>query len=483
VVGKETLDPCFTVGDGEHVACEPDPLTGRSGILVRLTEPLPLPDLLTERPNPVWLLQLPDATVCRLAPGVTGAVGDKRITYLCGAQKAGADVVILGDPRPGTVWLADLAELALQDGKYAVKSAATVPLRVVVRGPLLYVPADCAGVADTLAQALGADVAQTEAPFADPLTGQAGLGCQVWGTVAGYLLQLSPGQVVTGALADQGWREEMRYRDSGPARAASAFRRADVLCLLNVAWEPAEAITCAACQPAVTSPRLAQGLYTVALNCGRDLTLAGAAEPARRLPERIVFAPGATAASLSRSIATGQIQEYILRALAGQTMILEVTSPQKNVFLSAYGDDGAVLLRPGANARRWLDRLPTTQDYRIKVAGRGETTDYTLSVVIPVDLKLSADARPAMVKGIVEPHETMYYLLPAAGGQQLTMTVTSPERTVLLDIVNAEDGEPLVLSAAGLTTWTAALPRSAGYILQAVSGGARAEYVLEVAIR
>ena len=465
IAGKETFDPCFTVGDGQHVVCEPNPLAGSPGMPVRLTEPLPQPDLLAERGAPIWLLQLPDETVCRLAPGVTGAVGDKRITYLCEPVKGKSDLVILGDPQPGSVWTAEAAEPALQEGKTIVKSSSVVPLRAVVRGPLLYVPATCSGVAAALSQMLGVDATTDATSFADPLTGQLGAGCRVTATVAGALVARPPEDLLPKMLASQGWREDLRYQDRDPAHSAAAFRRADVLCLLST--------------KAHGEPRQ----YTVALRCARDITLPAAAEPAPRPAERIVFAPGATAATLRRPIATGQIQEYVLRALKGQMMMVNVAQAGDGVFLSVYTTDGVALASPTANVRRWQGRLPDTQDYVIKLAGRGDATDLALNLVIPVDLQLPPAGQSAAMKGIVEPFETMYYLLPGTAGQRVTITLTAGERNVILEVAGADDGHLLLPAAAGQMTWAGVLPTSQDYLVRAISSGVRAEYTVEVRVQ
>lgn len=78
------------------------------------------------------------------------------------------------------------------------------------------------------------------------------------------------------------------------------------------------------------------------------------------------------------------IDQYVLRALAGQTMTINAFSKQANLLLEISGADGQPLKTFGGGSSNWSRVLPKTQDYVIKIAtDNGGTAIYTLLVAIP----------------------------------------------------------------------------------------------------
>ncbi len=73
---------------------------------------------------------------------------------------------------------------------------------------------------------------------------------------------------------------------------------------------------------------------------------------------------------------------YVLRALAGQTMDVAITSPNDDVLLSIVGGDGILLKRYVDGESRWRSGLPTTQDYYISPVSVGPEAPYTLTVAV-----------------------------------------------------------------------------------------------------
>lgn len=107
---------------------------------------------------------------------------------------------------------------------------------------------------------------------------------------------------------------------------------------------------------------------------------------------RIQFASGATSATVSGELANGGTAPYVLQASAGQTMSVEVWSPNGDVYLAVSGaSDGQTLLEASANTTEWSGKLPATQDYYLTLlAGNGQTS-YSITVTIP---PLEATAQP-----------------------------------------------------------------------------------------
>ncbi|MFQ5812503.1 MAG: hypothetical protein ACE5I2_04855, partial [Anaerolineae bacterium] len=124
MVDNGIFDPCFALEDGEVIVCGANPVTGEAGLKLNLTEPLPEPELPAEPANNAWLVELADGTICGFATGATGAVGEKRINYLCADPEQ--DVVILGDLQPGEVWRAEKAIVSFNEGVFSAEESEIV---------------------------------------------------------------------------------------------------------------------------------------------------------------------------------------------------------------------------------------------------------------------------------------------------------------------------------------------------------------------
>jgi putative hemolysin len=98
---------------------------------------------------------------------------------------------------------------------------------------------------------------------------------------------------------------------------------------------------------------------------------------------RIRFAAGGTSASLPGNIGPGEVRRYVLAAGAGQTMTVNVSSPNNDVALAVWGEDGTVLLSDHAGATEWQGTLPATQDYYLGLSGAASQALFRLNVSIP----------------------------------------------------------------------------------------------------
>jgi hypothetical protein len=102
------------------------------------------------------------------------------------------------------------------------------------------------------------------------------------------------------------------------------------------------------------------------------------------LPTRIEFAPGTTSATVSGNLAAGgDLRYYILRALAGQTIVVESTSTPAPVTVWLQSEDGASFFWADESGRL-VAQLPATQDYVLTIStpNAAGPTDYTLTVTI-----------------------------------------------------------------------------------------------------
>jgi hypothetical protein len=227
-------------------------------------------------------------------------------------------------------------------------------------------------------------------------------------------------------------------------------------------------------------------------------------EPAGE-PIRIQFAPGGTSATLHGTIAppaAGGVTigtGYVLRAQAGQTMTVEITSPNGQVLLTVIGADGTVFKRFLDGSASWTGTLPRTQDYYVKPVAVGQDATYTLHVSIPplsptptteagpVRIQFAPGATSATVHGTIEPPETggvtvgTGYVLRAQAGQTMEADIDSAHGDILLSIVGA-DGQPLKRYHVGGAYWQGTLPETQDYILRPVAIGQDDSYMLTVTI-
>jgi len=103
-------------------------------------------------------------------------------------------------------------------------------------------------------------------------------------------------------------------------------------------------------------------------------------------PRRIQFAPGAISAQVQGSLAAGEGDRYVLTAMAGQEMTVNlfVATAKVSAILIIWGADGTVLISDHADATSWVGQIPSTQDYYINVRSVAQApVNYTLEVIIP----------------------------------------------------------------------------------------------------
>jgi len=100
-------------------------------------------------------------------------------------------------------------------------------------------------------------------------------------------------------------------------------------------------------------------------------------------PQRIRFAQGATSAAVSDTLPPKSAKRYILRALSGQMLVIDVTAPLA-LGLNVSGENGTILVQGLMNAGgHWEGRLPSTQDYVIELISPATAVDYQLTLSIP----------------------------------------------------------------------------------------------------
>jgi hypothetical protein len=98
---------------------------------------------------------------------------------------------------------------------------------------------------------------------------------------------------------------------------------------------------------------------------------------------RIQFSAGTTGATIDGIVDSGQTLNYVLMAIATQTMSVKLQSPNGDVYLGVSGADGQVFLNSASQQTTWSGTLPTSQDYYLSVTAGDGKESYTLTVEIP----------------------------------------------------------------------------------------------------
>ena len=138
-------------------------------------------------------------------------------------------------------------------------------------------------------------------------------------------------------------------------------------------------------------PKVRQDLARTAALAPSDPLFAAAAAPGAIVapplsssePKRIQFARGATSATVNGELARRGIDRYILTAMAGQAMQVDVNSPAETVVLAIQGEDGTILLNRGNGETAWSGVLSENQDYIVSVISTGSADGYSLTITIP----------------------------------------------------------------------------------------------------
>ncbi|MGH9906476.1 MAG: hypothetical protein ACRD8U_12950 [Pyrinomonadaceae bacterium] len=100
--------------------------------------------------------------------------------------------------------------------------------------------------------------------------------------------------------------------------------------------------------------------------------------------KRVRFARGRTTAILKGAVVRGTQDRYLLGARAGQTMIVHITSREKNAVFTILDPQATALpgTEEGVDAADWSGELPHSGDYSIWVSPTRGNATYTLEVTI-----------------------------------------------------------------------------------------------------
>jgi hypothetical protein len=132
--GNAIHAPCFNLPDEQRVVCDANPAAKKNGFVLRLTKPLPKPEIPSTAvsQNWAWLVELGDGTVCGpftgTRPFISGEVG----TYGCSSKKKDQEIMLLDElDNSKPLWTARKAVVVESGGEWAIKSTMAVPVKAV----------------------------------------------------------------------------------------------------------------------------------------------------------------------------------------------------------------------------------------------------------------------------------------------------------------------------------------------------------------
>ena len=210
--------------------------------------------------------------------------------------------------------------------------------------------------------------------------------------------------------------------------------------------------------------------------------------------QRIQFATGATAATVTGQVSGDVYNGYLLNARAGQRMRLTVMSFAYPVYLTLVSPGGSPLARAQVGAQSFDGTLPENGDYTIQISAPSGTTTTPYALVANVTniqaspntterISFAPNTTGAEVYDQVDGNSLDTYQLNASVGQYMQITLSSPANNVYLTVVSP-NGSPLVRAQNGAQSFGQTLTEGGDYVLQvsAPAGTTQTTYTLIVSV-
>ncbi|MDH3493863.1 MAG: hypothetical protein OEM82_09955 [Acidobacteriota bacterium] len=209
-------------------------------------------------------------------------------------------------------------------------------------------------------------------------------------------------------------------------------------------------------------------------------------------PTTVRFDKGKTSRTYKKSITRGESQIYYLTASSGQTMDIEIESPQENAGFTVYDPAGNEISAAAetTEVRDFSEELADSGKHKIVVSS-GRNVDYSITFRVSAKtrnlttaeadgganktVRFAKGATSATYSNSVVRGDRDTYNLSAGAGQFMTVSITSVENNASFQIV-APNGEDLVSDD---TNWTEELPRTGNYRIIVGSGRGNATYTIK----
>jgi hypothetical protein len=197
---------------------------------------------------------------------------------------------------------------------------------------------------------------------------------------------------------------------------------------------------------------------------------------------RIFFAPGTTSAVVGGGLSANTTVRYVLRALYGQLMDVNLSAPE-GVSLFITTSWGWPLLPITGSSTSFRGYLPATGDYIITVTSSSDPVSYSFNVMIPQRISFELGATSASLEGHLNPYQGHDYILRAQAGQLMEINITpdNPDNNLQL-IIYGVDGSVLRSGMGDGSTFRGELPFSEDYIVTVRAGDRAVSFNMNVII-
>lgn len=156
------------------------------------------------------------------------------------------------------------------------------------------------------------------------------------------------------------------------------------------------------------------------------------------------------------------------------------------VYLAA-DDQSTVVARLG----NWADVQEVNADwYSVTLLGgatgwvKASTVELSMGCGTsgPIRIEFAVGTTATTIEGKLPAQAQVEYVFRAAAGQQLELSVTSPENSILVHVEGVEDGQVVKHLLDGESSWQGTVPSSQDYLLTVDNAGSVASYSLYVSI-
>jgi hypothetical protein len=200
--------------------------------------------------------------------------------------------------------------------------------------------------------------------------------------------------------------------------------------------------------------------------------------------ERILFAPGATEATVEGYLPANESKVYVMGVAAGQYVAMDATvgTMGQGLRFAIVGADGTVVKAMGDAHVRAV--VPSTQDYYVELTSDVGAVSYRMSVLIPVRVRFAPGTTSTEVAGSLAANGMRHYVLRALAGQRMTIAPRATRGQVGMVIWGA-DGQVLLSGRVGRPggVYDGMLPTTQDYLITVrAEGGSGADYTLEMTI-
>jgi hypothetical protein len=181
----------------------------------------------------------------------------------------------------------------------------------------------------------------------------------------------------------------------------------------------------------------------------------------------IVFVTNTTAAVMTGTVQPGQVIDYTIRASRTQVLRILVESPNRDVTLGLYEENGDTLVSPSKkwNSTAW--KLPKTETYTIRVIGGKTAESFTLTVKVAPVIYFQIGKDTVTLYGTTHLGYVQSYAFQCSEDQIMTVSLDVPATKAYIDIYGVETGL-LVDKNDMLTSWTGRLPKTQTYVIEVV---------------